>query len=152
MRTLKPMKRWWIGGALCAVCCYPGAHCAFAEPSRIDLEVESIQIQPSRPYSEEPVIMAAVIRNNGSQTAGAFEIAVSVRRDKKQVRSIRKIPVLSTLPRMGSGKSIPVEIGKLPEGDYDVVVTVDPENKLEETHEENNIRIQGFHVSAARYA
>ena len=131
------------------MCCLMAAYPAFAEFTSIDLEVESIQMQPSRPKAGEPAITVAVVRNNGSQSIGSFDVSVSVRQNKKWVRSIQKIPVLSTLPRMGAGKSIPVEIGKFSEGDYQVAVMADPENKLNETNEENNVRTQDFHVSAA---
>lgn len=146
------MKRMWIWAGLCAFGCWTGGHHAFADFSSIDLEVESIQIQPSRPYTGDGVTVVAVIRNNGSQAAGAFEVSVSLRQNEKGIRTIQKIPVLSNLPRMGSGKSVPLEIGKLSEGDYEAAVTVDPENGLQETNEKNNVRTRGFHVSAKNYA
>ena len=146
---LKPMKRLWAG--LGVMCVLTGACPAFADYSSIDLEIESIQVQPPRPKAGIPLTLAAVIRNNGSQSAASFYIAVSVRKSEKLVRAIQQIPVLSTLPRMGSGKSVPVDIGNFPEGDYEVIVTVDPEKKVKETDEENNIRKASFHVSGAGY-
>ncbi len=76
----------------------------------IDLTVESIQIQPDRPHVGYPVTVTAVVRNSGSYTVEGFEISVSIRQGKEPIRSISRIPVLSVLPRMGSGKSVPVEI------------------------------------------
>ena len=143
------MKR--LGMGLAVVFCWMGASCAFAEFSSIDLEVESIQIQPSGSKAEASVTAVAVVRNNGSQSAEPFDISISVRQNKKLVRAVQKIPVLSTLPRMGSGKSVPIEIGKLSEGDYEVTAVADPENKLKETNEGNNARSRNFHVPAAGY-
>ncbi len=144
MCKMTPIMRrgFWI----CAICFCLVLPQAFAD--FIDLEVESIQIQPPRARTEDSLTVVAVIRNNGSQSAESFDISLSVRQKGHLVRSILKIPVLSTLPRMGSGKSVPVEIGKLAEGDYEVLITADPEKKLKESNETNNTQSENFHVFA----
>ena len=134
---------------MAALCYWMGGGFAVADFPRIDLEVESIQIQPGRPHAGEPLTVLAVMRNNGSQSADSFDIAVRVHQGQTLVRAIEKVPVLSSLPRGGVGQSIPVQIGKLPEGDYQVTVEADPENNLTETTEENNARAENFHVSSA---
>ena len=123
-----------------------GAATVYAE-SRVDLEIESVQIHPARPSSETPILLAASIRNNGSESVGSFTISVSIRQNGKKVRTIRDVPVLSTLPRLGSGLSVPVQIGKLPGGDYEAIAIVDPADRIEETNENNNSQVKTFHVS-----
>ena len=152
MPKTRPMKRSWLWISICGVVCCAGALRALADFSSIDLEVESVQIQPPRPQAGQPISVAAVIHNNGSQSVVSFDISVTVRQNNKMIYSIHKIPVLSTLPRMGSGKSVPVDIGKFSAGDYEVVVQADPENHFNETNEQNNVRVQGFHVSPVNYA
>ena len=144
------MKRLWMP-ALCSAMISLLPNSVTAGPSRIDLEIESIQMQPLHPQAGEPVIVVAVVHNSGSQTVSSAGIGVSVRQGKQLVRAIQNIPVLSALPRMGSGKSLPIDIGNFAKGDYEVMVIADPENKIQEDNEANNTRIQGFHISAARY-
>lgn len=116
--------------------------------TRIDLQVESMQIQPPRPVSGQPVEVTATIRNNGSESAENFYLSMEIKRDGRRVRMIDNIPVLSNLPRSGSGLSIPVSMGSLSAGGYEVVVIVDPSDRIKETNEVNNERSIRFQVSS----
>lgn len=115
--------------------------------TRIDLQVESLQIQPPRPVPVQPVEVTAIIRNNGSEPAVNFYLALEIKRDGKRVRLIDDIPVLSHLPRSGSGLSIPMSVGNLSAGSYEAVAIVDPNDTIKETNEANNERSIRFQVS-----
>jgi hypothetical protein len=123
------------------------AHGVCHAQTRVDLQVEALQIQPSRPVSKQPVEITASIRNNGSEPAENFYLSLEIKRDGKRVRVIDNIPVLSRLPRSGSGLSIPVSVGKLSSGSYEAVATVDPDDTIKETNEVNNERSIRFQVS-----
>ena len=119
-----------------------------AEEGRIDLEIESIQIQPPRPTSEDPITVVSMVRNNGSEFAQNFYVGVAIFQKGKLIKEIDQVPVLSRLPRMGAGLSVPIAIGKLPGGNYEAVVNVDPENQIRETDKKNNQLRKTFQVES----
>ena len=119
----------------------------FAQTSRIDLEIESIQIQPPRPSSKQPVLVAARIRNNGSEPAENLFVSVTLRRGAERIRTIKDVPVLSHLPRMGSGLSESVEIGTLAPGSYEIEMKVYTADPALEPNMNNNSRTNSFQVS-----
>ncbi|MBN1687750.1 MAG: hypothetical protein JW893_01475 [Candidatus Omnitrophica bacterium] len=111
---------------------------AIAQTSRIDLVLEDIHIQPSRPHTKANVTAVASIRNDGSETANELYIGVTVKKSDRVFRRIQDIPVLSRLPRSGSGFSLPINLGKYDEGNYIVEIEVDPDDLIKETDESNN--------------
>ncbi len=135
----------YLGGwVLMAILLYPSS--AWAR-TRIDLEVESIEVQVPRGVKNENVVITAIVRNNGSETAEQADLKLDLLRNGKRYKSIQDIPVLSHLPRMGSGLSIPVSLGPLPAGHYEAVMKVDPENKIHETEENNNEKRIHFEIA-----
>lgn len=112
----------------------------------VDLEIESVQISPSRPSTDSDVTVYARIRNNGADQATDFYLSYALYREGRKTKEIEKIPVPASLPRSGSGLSLPVILGKLPEGEFKVVLRVDSENKFEEDNEGNNKKILSFRV------
>ena len=124
----------------------------FGGITRVDLEIQSIQIQPARPTSETPMTAVAMIRNNGSEEASNFDVALSVRRGGKEIKAIESVPVLSHLPRLGTGLSVPVPVGKLLSGETEIVMIVDPQNRIQEADEGNNQKSVTFHVWPAALA
>jgi hypothetical protein len=138
-------KGRWVSSSLFlfAACCL-FLHAEPAHASR-DLQVESIHIRP-RMGEDEKVEFWASVRNNGSESATEVNLQLDVMQKKKRVKAIKDIPVLSRLPRSGTGQSIPVYILLKP-GSYDAVIVVDPENKIEETNETNNQKTVSFTVS-----
>ena len=121
---------------------------AQTESRRIDLRVESVQIQPYAPRQENPIAAVASIRNNGSEPVKNVYISFSIRRGGKKVRTIEGIPSLADLPSLGSVQSLPVSIGDLKPGDYEIVITADPDNLISETNENNNTLSRPFRVTA----
>ncbi len=143
------MKYGWsavIIPLMCGVCPWQ----AWAAPSRVDLQIESIHIQPARPTSADTVTAVASIRNNGSEAAEQFDVAMAVTAGGKKVKTIKELPALGRLPRSGSGLSIPLSLGKLPEGEYEVLATVDASGYIQETNEANNQRAKRFQVYSPR--
>ena len=121
--------------------------------TRVDLQIESIQIQPPEPTTVKTVTVVASIRNNGSQAVENGTLSVTLKKDGKKIKTIEDVPVLSSLPRSGAGLSVPLSLGKLQPGDYETVVTVDPGNRIPETNENNNTAFKAFRVrdAAASY-
>ncbi len=115
--------------------------------TRVDLQVESLKTQPPRPEYGQPVEVTAAIRNNGSEPAENFFLSLEIRRGGKRVRVISNIPALGRLPRLGSGQAIPVSVGILPAGSYEIIAVVDPDDTIAETNEANNERSLQFQVS-----
>ena len=113
-----------------------------------DLEIESVQIQPDRPSASTPVTVVGSVRNNGSEPAGNFFVTLSLHKSNKVVKTIEEVPVLGSLPQQGSGFSVPVKVGRLPEGEYGAVLIVDPENRIRESNERNNQRTKTFKVGS----
>lgn len=112
---------------------------------RIDLEVEKVQIRPARPKASDSLTVVAVIRNNGSEMAANCYATLSIHQGQRRIKTIQNIPALSTLPRMGSGLSIPIEVGRLPAGDYEAVIQVFQKEGYDEFMG-NNKAVQGFRV------
>ena len=127
-----------------AILLYPSS--AWAR-TRIDLEVESIDVQVPHGVENENVVITAIVRNNGSETAEQVDLKLDLSRDGKRYKSIQDIPVLSHLPQRGSGLSIPISLGPLPPGHYEVVMKADPENKIHETEERNNEKKVHFEIA-----
>ena len=121
---------------------------AVSAQSRIDLQVESVKIQPDRPQAGRPLIVIGMIRNNGSEPVRDFYTALTLMQKGKKIKTLLDIPVLSELPRAASGLSVPVQVGHLPEGQYEAIMTVDPRNHIEETDEANNVQSVFFQVYA----
>jgi hypothetical protein len=115
---------------------------------RVDLQVESVQLQPPVPSAQNPIAAVASIRNNGSASVQNFFMTITIRKAGKTVRVIRNIPSLASLPRSGSGQSIPVSIGLLPPGEYEFIASVDPANAIFETNETNNDWRRFFRVTS----
>ena len=124
---------------------------AIAAPTRIDLQIESVQLQPPSPAEGKTVTAVAAIRNNGSEPAENFYLSASILKGGKHLKTIQDVPVLSRLPRLGSGLSVPVSLGVLPAGEYQIVVTVDASNAIEETNEGNNSYTKNFRVSGSAF-
>ena len=130
---------------------YPSVPLFSRSTPRIDLEIETIQIQPDRPDTGTPVVVVAGIRNLGSEETADFSISVKVRRRDKIVKGFENVPVLSKLPRLGSGLSVPVDIGILEEGRYQIEVAVDPDQRVAESNEDNNRKVRSFRVWSPTY-
>jgi subtilase family serine protease len=114
--------------------------------TRIDLEVDSAQMGPSRRSANERVEITASVRNNGSEPAENVFLMAEIKKDGKRVKAVKDIPVLAHLPRSGSGQSIPIPIGELPAGSYEAVIFVDPDNAISETDENNNEESIRFNI------
>ena len=115
--------------------------------SRIDLVVDSVQVNPSRLSANPKVEVVAVIRNNGSEQVENVSLEVDILKEGKRVKAIKDIPVLAHLPRSGSGQGLPISVGALPVGSYEALVKVDPDNQIPETDEKNNEKKVKFDVS-----
>lgn len=113
--------------------------------TRIDLEVVSIAVRLARAKNEN-VVITAIVRNNGTETAEQVDLKLDLLKNGKRYKSIEDIPVLSHLPRLGSGLSIPVSLDPLPSGKYEAVMKVDPKNKIHETEEKNNEKSIHFEI------
>lgn len=116
-----------------------------------DLEIESVKVQPERPSASTPVAVIGSIRNNGSVPAGGFYVTLFIHKGSKVVKTIEDVPVLGSLPHQGSGLSVPVNAGRFPEGEYGVVMRVDPENRIQESNEKNNQRVKIFKVGSPAF-
>ncbi len=115
--------------------------------SRIDLEIVSIQVQTPQLASQRNVAIVATIRNNGSQAVENVSLQVTLKQNGKTLKAIKNIPVLSRLPRLGSSQSLPITLGALEAGQYEIFAIVDPDNQFSETDEENNQRKVNFNVA-----
>lgn len=104
----------------------------------IDLEVESIQIQPPQPYSNTEITVVAEIRNNGSESARGLRVRLTLYQGDQTLKTIEEAPVLSRLPRSGTGQSFPVELGLLSPGEYEIEAEIDTVEAIVETNAENN--------------
>lgn len=120
--------------------------------ARVDLQIDSIRLKPERPAAGKPVSVYAVVRNSGSEPVRNFYVSASILRNGKMLRTVEAVPVLSELPRSASGLSLPVELGVFEEGDYEVSMTVDSQDQIDETNEDNNARSISFRVGAFRAA
>ncbi len=138
-------------GVLLAVCLLVYAPFLFAATTRVDLEVESLQIQPPRPTTEIPTVAVATLRNNGSEPVKNFYVNASLKKGNRRMKTIEDVPVLSQFPRGGSGLSVPVELGKLEAGKYEVTMEVDSGDRIKETNEGNNRRAKRFEVWSAGF-
>ena len=115
----------------------------------IDLQVESVRIQPERPAASDRLTVYAIIKNSGSEPVSNFFVSVNVFLNGKLLKQIEDIPVLSELPRSGIGLSVPVEIGNFPEGEYKIEVWVDSRNQITESNDDNNSKTLQLHVFSA---
>lgn len=115
--------------------------------TRIDLSVDSAQVNVPRSSQNQKVEITASIRNNGSEAAADADLEVEVFRDGVRVRAFKNVPVLSRLPRNASGQGIPIPLGNLAPGYYEALVRVDPDNRIQETDEVNNVKKISFYVS-----
>ena len=104
----------------------------------IDLEVESIQIQPPQAYSNTEITVVAEIRNNGSESAEGLRIRLTLYQGHQTLKTIEEAPVLSRLPRSGIGQSLPVELGLLSPGEYEIEAEIGTVEVIVETNGENN--------------
>ncbi len=119
---------------------------ANAEVSRIDLEIESIQLIPYTPNAQQPVQVVARIRNSGTEEANNVYVSYTLWKQGEKIKTVEDIPVLSHLPRMGSGLSEPVSIGMLVAGSYKIEMSVYLASK-KENNENNNTRAITFRVA-----
>ena len=115
----------------------------------IDLQVESVRVQPARPTSVDQVTVYAILKNSGSEPVSNFYVSVNLYQSGKLLKQVEDIPVLSELPRSGIGLSVPVEIGKFPAGEYKVEVFVDSRNQIVESSDNNNSKAVTLRVYAA---
>ncbi len=115
----------------------------------MDLQIESVRVQPARPVSSDAMTVYAIIKNSGSQPVSNFYVAVNLFQSGKLLKQIEDIPVLSELPRSGIGLSLPVEIGHFSEGEYKVEVFADSRNQIIESNEDNNSKTVSLRVNAA---
>jgi subtilase family serine protease len=139
------LSHWCYGCALALLAILTRAEAVCAQ-TRVDLEVESVQVGSARLSKNEKVEITASVRNNGSEPAEKVFLQVDVKQDGKRIKAINAIPVLSHLPRLGVGQSIPISLGQLPSGSYESVVMVDPAHLIDETNETNNQRSIRFNV------
>lgn len=119
--------------------------------SRVDLEVDHIQVQPPRLDTTSKIVVSPSIKNKGSEEAEQFNISLTLKQGKRVLKTIPNIPVIGKLPRNGSGISVPVEIGKLPEGEYEAIIVADSDNRISETNEKNNMQTKEFRVWEPSY-
>lgn len=118
----------------------------------IDLIIESLEIVPIRAVEGMDTVINAEIRNSGSQEVANFLLKASLYQDGKPYRIYEDVPVLSNLPRSGSGLSVPIKLGKLKKGHYILRVVVDSTNQVREESEINNERELIFKVSSSIYS
>lgn len=115
----------------------------------MDLQVESVRIQPARPAASDPMTVYAILKNSGSEPVFNFYVSVNIYQSGKLMKQVEDIPVLSELPRSGIGLSVPVEIGNFQEGEYKIEFFVDSRNQITETSEDNNSKAVPLRVYAA---
>lgn len=125
--------------------CWPVSS-AFAS---VDLQVESVRVQPARPAASDTMTVYAILKNSGSEPVSNFYVSVNVYQSGKLLKQVEDIPVLSELPRSGIGLSVPVEIGDFPEGEYKIEFYADSRNQVMETSEGNNSKAVPLRVYAA---
>jgi hypothetical protein len=147
--NIAPMKAClYVVGIILFMQGEPSAH---AQAIPADLVIESIQIQPLRPTAADSVNLIGVVRNSGSVSVENFSVSLSLFKNKKLFKKIQDIPSLVTLPPSGSGLSIPIEVGLLPEGDYQALMVVDEKAKIQESNKQNNTYPFSFHIWPAPY-
>lgn len=117
----------------------------------VDLEIDSIRIQPERPDSQEKITAVASIQNVGSEESDFFYVSAKLYAKGKLKRVAEEVPVLSRLPRLGSGLSVPLSLGKLAPGEYEVVMLADSRNSINERNEKNNEEKLTFRVYRPSY-
>lgn len=115
----------------------------------VDLQIESVRVQPERPVSSDRITVYAIIKNSGSEPVSNFYVSVNLFQNGKLLKQIEDIPVLSELPRSGVGLSVPVEIGIFSEGEYKIEVLADSRNQIAESTESNNSKAVSLRVYAA---
>lgn len=137
-------RMWRCFGVAAAVFCA----CLPTALASVDLQVESVRIQPFRPVSADKITVHAILKNSGSEPVSNFYVSVNLYQSGKLVKQIEDVPVLSELPRSGLGLSVPVEIGSFPEGEYKIEFYVDSRNQIIETSENNNVKSLALRVYA----
>jgi hypothetical protein len=99
----------------------------------IDLSIyaSGITFVPETPATDDQVTVTAQVHNDGTEVSPAFR--VSFRIDGENVGQ-------ANVPALDPGRSYEAEVvvGTLAEGDHEVRVEVDPEDRIEEVDETNN--------------
>lgn len=131
-----PSSKLWYAAMLC----FLFASTPAAAESWIDLQVESVKVNPVRSAQNQKVEIVTAVRNNGSRPAENIYLRIEIYEGKKRLKTIQEIPVVARLPRSGVSQALPVVIENLSAGSYRAVVTVDPEQQIVESNEDNNER------------
>ncbi|MFC1660902.1 CARDB domain-containing protein, partial [Gemmatimonadota bacterium] len=106
------------------------------------LVVSSLTHAPASPTTDDPVTLAAVVRNDGNATAGASVLRLQLTGAGTTTHSV---------PTLGPGQTYQVQrsVGTLANGLYTVTATADVNNTVVESNEGNNLRNDGFTVAVA---
>ncbi|MFC1660564.1 CARDB domain-containing protein, partial [Gemmatimonadota bacterium] len=107
-----------------------------------DLVVSSLTHAPASPTTDDPVTLAAVVRNDGNATAGASTLRLEV---TGAAATTHDVPQLAP----GQTYSVPRPLGTLAAGSYTVTATADDGGTVAESNEANNQRTDNFTVTTA---
>ncbi len=128
-------------------CLYGHLHAG--EPSRVELVLETIKIQPAAPHAQSVITATASVRNDGSQSVENMRMTAVLKRNGKAQMQYDDIPVISSLSRSSSGYSVPVKLGSLPPGDYELTMVIFPPKDILEAELSNNRKAVRFKVTTA---